>query len=92
MSKYGSSVEYNLNWKVTYNIDYKSRLFLFSDYDLFQGDWEHTISFNVNRYLSTQIFAHARYDSSTPRYNQKWRKLQFKEIFSLGITYKFGNA
>ncbi|MCI9607012.1 MAG: DUF3078 domain-containing protein [Muribaculaceae bacterium] len=92
VSKYGSSVEYNLNWKVTYNIDYKSRLFLFSDYDLFQGDWEHTISFNVNRYLSTQIFAHARYDSSTPRYNQKWRKLQFKEIFSLGFTYKFGNA
>lgn len=92
VSKFGSSAEYNMFWRVTYNIDYKSRMFLFTDYDLFQGDWEHTVSFNINRYLSTQIFAHMRYDSSTPRASQKWHKFQFKEIFSLGVTYKFGNA
>lgn len=92
VSKIGSSAEYNMTWKMTYNIDYKSRMFLFTDYELFQGDWEHTISFNINRYLTTQIYAHMRYDSSTPRNHHKWRKFQFKEIFSLGITYKFGNA
>ena len=91
VNKIGSSAEYKISWKMTYNIVYTSRLFLFTDYELFQGDWEHTIAFNINRYLSTQIYAHMRYDTSTPRANEKWRKFQFKEIFSLNVSYKFSN-
>ena len=92
VNKIGSSAEYTMKWKMAYNITYTSRMFLFTDYKLFQGDWEHTLYFDINRYLSTQIYAHMRYDTDTPRYSDKWSKFQFKEIFSLGFTYKFSNG
>ncbi|MDE6460202.1 MAG: hypothetical protein K2K52_05135, partial [Paramuribaculum sp.] len=42
VNKLGSSAEYKLNWKLAYNISYNSRLFVFTDYERFQADWEHT--------------------------------------------------
>lgn len=89
--EYGSNAEYKLNWKITYNIRYESRLFLFTDYSRFQGDWEHTLKFNINRYLSTNIYAHMRYDTSSVR-DGGWSKFQFKEILSFGFAYTFANT
>lgn len=88
---YGSSTELLLSWKIAYNITYTSRLFAFTDYDYFQGDWEHTINFDINRFLSTRIYAHMRYDTTTPRLSptNKWHKFQFKEILSFGFSYSF---
>ena len=80
-----------MNWKITYNILYQSRLFLFTDYSRFQGDWEHTFKFNINRYLSTNIYAHMRYDTSSVR-ERGWSKFQFKEILSFGFSYTFANT
>lgn len=90
VSKFGSSAEIKLSWKITSNISLASRVWLFTDYDLFQTDWENTIVFEINRFLTTQIFAHARYDSKTPTVaDTKWKKLQLKEILSIGFSYKF---
>lgn len=92
VSQYGSSGECKLTWKITYNIIYTSRLFTFSDYSNFHGDWENTVAFNINRYLSTQIYAHLRYDTSTPRCDDpSWHKLQVKEVLSFGFSYRFSN-
>lgn len=92
VSNYGSSAEYNMTWKIAYNITYTSRMFLFSDYSAFQGDWEHTVAFRINRYLTTQIYAHMRYDTSTPRCDDpSWHKFQFKEVLSFGFAYTFSN-
>lgn len=86
----GSSAEGKLMWKMTNNISYQSRLFMFTDYDYYQGDWENTFSFQINRFLSTKIYVHLRYDSSTP-YNAdtRWHVWQLKEILSFGFDYKF---
>ena len=91
MHKFGSSAECTLNWKITHNITYKSRLFLFTDYNYAYADWEHTIDLNINRFLSTRLYAHMRYDTTTPQIEgSSWKKFQFKEIFSFGFTYHFG--
>lgn len=90
--KFGSSAELKFFWKISYNIAFSSRLFAFTDYDSAQADWENTLSFEINRFLTTQIYAHARYDSATPHCDDpKWKKLQVKEIFSIGFAYKFGS-
>lgn len=90
VSQYGSSAECNLTWKVAYNVTYKGRLFGFTDYNYFQGDWENTINFAVNRYLTTQIYVHMRYDTSAPhREDTGWQKFQLKEILSFGLSYTF---
>lgn len=92
INKFGSSAELNAVWKIAYNIVYSSRLFAFTDYDKFQGDWEHTIDFNINKFLSTKFYLHMRYDTDTPRPadSEKWHKFQLKEIFSFGFAYTFG--
>lgn len=90
VSEYGSSAEGKLTWKMCDNISLRSRMFVFTDYDYIQGDWENTIQFTINRFLSTQIFVHMRYDSTSPVIEDtEWHKFQLKEILSFGFTYKF---
>lgn len=88
-SKIGSSAELKLAWKITHNISLNSRLFTFTDYSRWYADLENTMIFEINKYLTTQIYAHLRYDTNTPYVDPDWHKLQIKEIFSLGVTYKF---
>ncbi len=92
VSKFGSSAELKLSWKISYNISFNSRIFAFTDYDSFQADWENTLAFEINRFLTTQIYAHLRYDTLTPHVEDtNWKKLQVKEIFSIGFAYKFAS-
>ncbi|MCM1521648.1 MAG: DUF3078 domain-containing protein [Muribaculaceae bacterium] len=91
VNEIGSSAEGKLTWKICDNISLRSRLFVFTDYKYIQGDWENTIQFAINRFLSTQIYVHARYDSTTKRPDEftEWHKLQLKEILSFGFSYSF---
>lgn len=92
VSNFGSSAEFKLSWQICYNISFRSRLFAFTDYDQVQADWENTLVFEINRFLTTQIYAHGRFDNhGVPADGTKWKKLQLKEIFSLGFAYKFSS-
>lgn len=92
VSKYGSTAEFKLFWKMAQNISLRSRLFTFSDYSQIQADWENTLLFEINKFLTTQIFAHMRYDSRGVRaVGTDWKKLQLKEILSIGFAYKFSS-
>lgn len=89
----GSSAEVKWKWTIASNITYSSRMFLFTDYSYAQADWENTLSFAINRFLSTQIYAHLRYDSSMPKMaGTRWHEWQFKEILSFGFNYKFSTV
>ncbi len=89
-SKFGSTYDLKATWQITYNISLRSRLFAFTDYESFQADWENTLQFVINQFLTTQIFMHARYDSATAKdADSDWRNFQLKELFSIGFTYKF---
>lgn len=87
--EFGSSAELTLSTNLRSNISCKSRLFLFTDYSYFLGDLETTFSFYINRFLSTQIYAHLRYDSSTNAMSTRWRHWMLKELLSFGLTYTF---
>ena len=89
--KLGSSGELKFTWNITWNISYSSRLFVFTDFDVAQGDWENTVNFSINRFLSTQLYVHLRYDSGTPRPDKEsnWHLWQLKEILSFGFAYQF---
>lgn len=87
-SDVGSNAEFNMSWKIYWNISYKTRLFLFTDYKDFLGDWEHTIDFAVNKFLSTQLYIHARYDTSVDPVTS-WKKFMLREVLSFGLSYTF---
>lgn len=85
----GSSAELTLDWQWTSNISWRSRMFVFSDYQQYHHDWENTFSFSINRFLSTQIYAHLRYDTTSATAGSKWGHWMMKEILSFGFSYAF---
>lgn len=85
---FGSNIEGKFKWAITPNIEWISRLYVFTNYKYLQCDWENSLDFTINRYLSTRIFTHLRYDKSQT-WDPDWRFWQFKEILSFGLTYKF---
>lgn len=93
ISQIGSNVDCKLVWDITHNIKFTSRLTAFTNYSYLQGDWENTLAFSINRFLSTQIYAHIRYDSQGARKDDsRWRKWQVKEILSFGFSYAIGTV
>ena len=86
----GSKLEVNFDYQITKNISYKTRFYYFTGrYEYVQIDWENTLNFQVNKYLSTKLFFHARYDDLVeinPEY-ANWKYYQFKQYLMLGVNY-----
>ncbi len=88
-SEIGSSGEVNMTWQASSNISMRTRLFAFTDYNYFQGNVETTWDFAINKFLSTQIYANLRYDSSSDFNICRWHHWMLKEILSFGLSYTF---
>ncbi len=89
-SEIGSNAEITLNWQICKMVNYKTRLFLFTDYKYFLGDWENTLNIQFSRFFSTQVYANLRYDSSIDSsVSPRWKKFMLKEILSIGLSYTF---
>ncbi len=88
-NEFGSSGEVNMTWQATSNISMRTRLFAFTDYNYFQGNVETTWDFAINKFLSTQIYANLRYDSSSDFNISRWHHWMLKEILSFGLSYSF---
>ncbi len=88
-SEIGSSGELNMTWQASSNVSMRTRCFAFTDYTYFQGNVETTWDFAINKFLSTQIYANLRYDSSSDFNMSKWHHWMLKEILSFGLTYNF---
>ena len=87
-AEFGSNIEAKIVWKLCREVTWSSRLFAFTNYDNVQGDWENTFDFVINKYLSTRLYAHLRYDNSVAK-DKDWKFWQFNEILSFGFNYTF---
>ena len=84
----GSSLEGTFKWEFYPNLTWTSRVFYFTDYKSVLADVETGLNFVFNRFFSTKIYLHARFDDSIMA-NKDKRYLQFKEMLSFGFNYKF---
>lgn len=88
LSSYGSSFEMNWKWKICYNVSWQSRFFFFTDYKRYQYDWQNSVTFNINKYLTANFNLEMRYDTTDKvREDTSWHRFQMKELISLGFTY-----
>lgn len=85
---YGSECTFDLNWVIAENVRWKTRLFGYTTYKRAEVEWENTITFQFNRYISTNIFVYPRFDDGVARKDDQsyW---QFKEYASVGFSYSF---
>ena len=88
MTDYGSECTFDLAWQIADNIKWKTRLWGYTTYKRAEIEWENTITFQFNRYISTNIFLYPRFDDGVKRKDDKsyW---QFKEFMSVGFSYSF---
>lgn len=88
MTDYGSEFTVDLNWAFADNIKWKTRLYGYTTYKRAELEWENTLTFQFNKYISTNIFLYPRFDDGASR-NEGDSYWQFKEFASVGFSYSF---
>ena len=85
----GSLVRVNYKYKISNEIQLDTRTTLYTNYKGVEFDSEIIGNFKINRFLTTRLSVNPRYDSTFKLPNNEKAKLQFRQILSLGFTYKF---
>ena len=91
LSEIGSSFKAQLSYAPSREIQIDSKLSFFTNYKKIEADWEIVSNFTINRFLSTRLSLNPRYDNTQILAQGEKAKIQFKELMSFGISYKFLN-
>jgi len=88
MNDFGSELTVDLTWKFSEIIKWKTRLYGYTTYERAEIEWENTISFQLSKYISSNIFVYPRFDDGVERddHHAYW---QLKEYASIGFSFSF---
>ena len=86
---FGSEITANVDWKIKDNISYVTKFNYFTTYDKVIMNWENTVEFKLNRYLSTKVFFHLRYDDGVTLTEENDSYFQLKEMLTFGLSYSW---
>ena len=89
MNDFGSEFTVDLTWEMSELIKWKTRLYGYTTYKRTELEWENTISFRFNKYISSNLFIYPRFDDGTATRDDHHGYWQFKEYASLGFAYSF---
>ena len=88
LEDFGSQFTANLQWKITDQVTYKTRLYANTSYHRSLVEWENQFELKVSRYISANLFLYPRFDDSSVR-DDDLGYFQFQEYSSLGVSYSF---
>ena len=85
---FGSEFTVDLMWKMSEMMSWQTRLYGYTTYRRSEIEWENTITFKFNKYISSKFFIYPRFDDGTGRdaHHGYW---QFREFASIGFSYNF---
>ena len=88
---FGSKIEFNSQIKIVKDLTWKCRCFYFTSYEYVESEMENVLSFQFNKYISSEIYTLWRFDDNRSQkdYDDTLGYFQFKEYFTLGLAYNF---
>ena len=86
-SLFGSEITANVTWNIRDNLTYRTKFDYFTTYEKVIMNWENTFEFKFNRYLSTKVFLHGRFDDGVTLTDDNRTYFQFKEMLTFGLSY-----
>lgn len=89
MNDFGSEFTIDLTWAFSEMIKWKTRLYGYTTYERTELEWENTLTFQFNKYISSNIFLYPRFDDGSSVRDEHYGYWQFKEYASIGFAYSF---
>lgn len=84
----GSTFTIDVTTVFSPNVKWKTRMWGYTTYERSELEWENTFSFQLNRYISTNLFLYPRFDDGAKR-DHHHGYFQFKEYAFVGLSYSF---
>ena len=85
----GSSVRLEYTWKPVREFALETKFYCYTNYRNVELDLEINCDFIINRWLTSRLTIHPRYDSSVIMEGDDHAKMQFRELLSIGFAHKF---
>lgn len=88
LNDFGSQLTIDLLWKMAENLSWQTRLYAYTTYERMEAEWENTLTFQFNKWISTKLFVYPRFDDGAAKVDghSYW---QLKEYLSFGFSYSF---
>ena len=88
---FGSKIEFNSKITIVKGLTWKCRCFYFTSYEYVESEMENVLSFQFNKYISSEVYTLWRFDDNRDikYYDHTLGYFQFKEYFTLGLAYNF---
>lgn len=87
---FGTKLEVNGTFQVLKNLSWKTRFYYYTTYTRVEHDWENTLSFSFNKYISASFFMHTRFDDKArSQYSDKYGYWQLYNNMMIGLTYSW---
>lgn len=88
-TEYGSTFNVNLSYSRNRYTSFTSRLKYFTNYEKVYVEFENSLNFALNRYLSTTLYLYVKYDDSLTPENRdpKYKFFNYNEMLRFGLTY-----
>ncbi|MBO4577645.1 MAG: DUF3078 domain-containing protein [Paludibacteraceae bacterium] len=87
LSEFGSSLRIEAKYKPLREIELYTLLYFYTNYRQVEFDWQIECDFIINRFLSTHLTLHPRFDSTVK--STEPQHIQFKELLSIGFNHYF---
>ncbi len=88
LTDFGSQLTASLQWVLTDQVTWKTRLYGYTSYHRALIEWENQIQLKVSRYISANLFLYPRFDDTGKR-DDNIGFWQFQEYSSIGLNYSF---
>lgn len=88
---YGSKMELNARLKIAKDFYWKCRCYYYTSYSYAESELENSFTYAFSKYINAEVYTLWRFDDNRAKkyYDDNLGYFQFKEYFTLGMTYKF---